>query len=245
MPRKTLIIHNVLYVGSQLFFTHCCFGRTGKEWRQFFPGTQQGLSKLGYVGLGFVHRLLVYLGKYDGQRDAIFTQPLDKLQVDALRVQPAVYEHKYQLQVFSVHQVFFYHFAPFAALGLAGFGIAITRQIYQVPLVIYQKMVDELGFTGLTRGLGQLLPAGEHIDQRGFTHIRAAYKGKLRLIGLGAFLVVSIADHKAGFFDHAAKVGKKSGRGVAEKTSPEVRVKTSRGLNQKVVLENPRLIYVF
>jgi hypothetical protein len=98
----------------------------------------------------------------------------------------------------------------FLELGFTGFGnssISITGQIDQVPGLIDQKVIDQLGFSWPAGRFGKTLTVGQHIDQGRLSHVGPAYKGIFWEFTFGTFFDVLIGHHKFCTGNiHAAKI---------------------------------------
>ena len=80
-----------------------------------------------------------------------------------------------------------------------GAGVAVAREVDEVPLVVDEEVVYELGFAGFDAGFGKVFVAGEHVDEGGFANIATSDKGVFGEIGVGAFAIVAVADDEGCF----------------------------------------------
>ena len=71
-----------------------------------------------------------------------------------------------------------------AALRLRGAGVAVARQVDQIPAVVDAEVVDEPRLAGGRRDLGQPLAAGEHVDERRLAHVAASDEGDVAQVVL-------------------------------------------------------------
>lgn len=166
----------------------------GKE----LPGLPHFCQKVFYIQANRALVFFIGFGKDQAKGDLPFFQVLNKLQVKFLRRMPAIDQYKDSDQVFAFAQVVFDHFLPFLSFCQRDFCKAVTRKVHDVPLAIDEKMVQEFGLTGCIGGFCQFFIAGKHVDEGGFTHITAAYKGVFRFIGFRAAGEVRAADNIGG-----------------------------------------------
>ncbi len=116
-------------------------------------------------------------GENDGKGYAVLAQPFCKLEVDGLRLMAAVDEDKEAGHLLALQYIGLYDalnlFLPF----LSAFGIAVSRKVDDVPVLVDQEMIDE---HGLSRGCGchgKPFPPCQHIDEAGFSNVGTSDEG--------------------------------------------------------------------
>ena len=157
-------------------------GRGEEDGGQLFPGLGEfllvGLHSLtGLVGCQFVG-----LGKDDGKGNAGQAEPLDELQVNLLRLQTDIDQHEDVDQLLALQNVAANHLVQLVHLLLGALGKTVAGKVDEIPLLIYNKVVDEQRLAWRGGGLRQLLVVGEHVDKTGLAHIGTTNEG---LFGLG------------------------------------------------------------
>ena len=108
---------------------------------------------------------LIRFGEYQGERDPVAAKEAKELPVGFLHLQTCIDQEKQADQVFSFQYIIPDHLHHLLPLGTGHSGITVPWQVNQVPFVIDQEMIDQLGFP---RGRGcfcQLVPVGKHIDK--------------------------------------------------------------------------------
>src|SRR5690606_40944408 len=123
--------------------------------RHLLKPSQQCLSELGNVLLRFYGRLFVSFCKYEQKRQSLFTKPATEIQIDFLRLKPAVYQNEDTLEVLPAREVFPDKPLPLGTVLFGGLRIAIPRKVDQIPFIVDDKVVDKLGLTGTLRCLRQ------------------------------------------------------------------------------------------
>ena len=141
---------------------------------------------------------LVGLGEDQTERNLPFSQVLNKFQVKLLGRMPAVDQDKDRNQILPFAQVVLDHLLPFLPFPQRHFCKAIPRKVDNIPLTVDDKMVQKLGLTGRIGSLGQFFITGQHVDERGFTHIATANEGIFGFIGLRAAGIIRAADDIGG-----------------------------------------------
>ena len=91
-----------------------------------------------------------------------------------------VNQHEQHHQIGRQVDVVAYDLLEFLFLVAGHFGVAIARQIDQIPTSVDEKMIDKAGFSGFGRGESEPFTLAQHIDKRGFTHIRPSDEGEFR-----------------------------------------------------------------
>ena len=95
----------------------------------------------------------------------------------ANEVQAYVNQQKHVYQLLALQYIAVNHLLQLLHLFFRALGKTIAGQIYQVPLVINNKVVNEQCFTGCGTGLSQIFLAGKHVYQARLTHVRTTNKG--------------------------------------------------------------------
>ncbi len=114
---------------------------------------------------------LIGFGEDDGERYTVFAQPFHEFEVDGLRFEPAVDEHKeighlltFQDVVFDDGTYLILAFEPATCIAIAG-------QVDKVPTLVDEVVIDQLGFAGGSAGVGQFFALDEHVDQAAGAHL--------------------------------------------------------------------------
>src|SRR5690606_37546467 len=123
------------------------FGGCKKYLRNLLKPLQESFLEFRYVLGRFEVGLLVSFGENQKKGDTTFTKPLAKIEVDLLWFVSTVDQDKQALQVFPYTQVFANKFFPVFTKGSRCFSIPVTWKIHQIPVVVDQKMIDQLGFS--------------------------------------------------------------------------------------------------
>ena len=127
--------------------------------------------------------------------------PVDEVEVDLADVVPAVDQDEQDHQFLRLRDVAFDHPAQAVAAFLGHAGVAVAGQVDQVPAVVDQEMVDELGFPGGGGRLGQLPVVAEEVDERGFPDIRSSDECELGQLPGGFGGDIRAAPRKYGLLD--------------------------------------------
>src|SRR5690606_17166905 len=106
-------------------------------------------------------------------------QPADEFEVEGLRGQPRVDQHKDVGEVGTPLQVIGHGLVELVAFALGDLGVAVAGQVHEAPAVVDGEEVDQAGLAGRAGDLGEAAVAGEEIDQRGFTDVGSTDKGEL------------------------------------------------------------------
>ena len=80
-------------------------------------------------------------------------------------------------------------------------GIAVSRQVHQIRLLVDEKIVDVGGLSRRGAHIGQILSAYQTVDHRGFSHVGAAREGKLGQTVPQEVLGLSGGAHKLRFIE--------------------------------------------
>jgi hypothetical protein len=86
-------------------------------------------------------------------------------------------------------KVVFHQLAPAGLFRGGNLGKTIAGQVYQVALLINDKVIDMDGFTGLFANTGEILPLQQTIDDRGFTDVGFSGERNLRQVVFGEILI--------------------------------------------------------
>ena len=131
----------------------------------------------GGTAFELVARELVRLGEDDAERNAVFAQQPDEPQIDRLRFEPRVDQHEEEVHLLRPEHVVGDEFREFAPFALRDAGVAVARQVDQIPAVVDQEMVDEPCLTRRSRYFGQRTVAGEQVDERRLADVAAPDEG--------------------------------------------------------------------
>jgi len=178
--------------------------------REFLPLFQKGVQEFLYVFCEPAAAQLIGLSKYYAEGDGVHPKPLYELQVYLLRFKTAVYQYKQRCELGALQYVAVDYPLQFFLLLVAPFCITVARQVNQVPVLVYEEMVDKECLARCSRCHGQPLAVSQHIDKAGLAHVGAPYKSVLRAVVLRAFADIGVADyefgtlylHLCGFCDH-------------------------------------------
>ena len=170
----------LLYVVENLFASLTLLGRGTENRRQFVPRLPQYPGETSDVRRCFIGRLFVTFGKDQAERNTVFAEHPDKLQIDSLRFEPGVDQYEKRNHIIAAKHIIGDQTRKGPPLILRHPGISISGQIDQIPRVIDLKVVDQAGFSGSGRNFGKPRTICQQIDQLGLTDIRPADKGKLR-----------------------------------------------------------------
>ena len=113
------------------------------------PRVAERLAEGLDIPLKFCLGEFVGLSKDDVKGDFVFSQPINKIKIDGLWRYIAVYEDKEQIQIGTLEDVVSYHLSEGAAELLGTFGVAVSWQINEKPLVIDEKVINEDGLARL------------------------------------------------------------------------------------------------
>lgn len=138
----------------------------------------------------------VQLSEYDRKWQSILAKEVDEVQIDLHWFVAAVDKQHHASQLLSVKQVAIDKFLQLCLTLLAQFGIAVAWEVNNVPLVIYDEMVDEKGLAWGRRSLGETILLHEHIDQTRLTHVRPSDEGVLGHCPRRTLLPVTITYYK-------------------------------------------------
>ena len=73
--------------------------------------------------------------------------------------------------------------AEFLPALLREFGVTVAGEVDEIPAVVDEEMVDELGLARSGRGHRELALPRQHVDKGRFAHVGAPDEGKLRQQG--------------------------------------------------------------
>lgn len=192
---------------EQLLAPGPLFGRGHHHRRQLLPLLRKGLREAGDAAAGLRSGELVGLGEDDSERDAVFAQHLDEAQVDLLRFEPDVDQHEQEVQLLAAEHVVGDDLGELVAPALRRAGVAVARQVDQIPPTVDQKVVDKPRLAGRSRDFGQPGAPGKHVDQRRFAHVAAPDEGDLFEVVFGNLSDALGRTAKFGFVDlHGAKI---------------------------------------
>jgi hypothetical protein len=194
-----------LFDETQDFATaRVCFGRSEKNGRQFRAPCQERARDAFAAGARGGLGLLVDFGENEGVRHVAFSKPLDKINVDALRFEPRINEHKDAKEIFARLDVASHRLIEIGALFLRDSRIAVAGQINETPLpatLIDSKKIQQLGLARCGGNFCEIAPPDEHIDERRFADIGAPNHGKLRLISRRTVMKLCCTSDKGCCFD--------------------------------------------
>ena len=121
---------------------------------------------------------------------------MNEIQVNLSNIVSGIDKHKEIHQILAVTNILVdkpSEFVPALSVQLC---IAISGEIYQIPIVINQKVIHHLGLTRSGRSHRQPGIITKHIYKAGLTHITAADKGKFRKPAGRSLLSLSAASGK-------------------------------------------------
>lgn len=101
----------------------------------------------------FSRRLLVSLGKNQGEGDFALAQPADKRDIDGLGREPGVDQDEQEPEVWALFKVVAHRFVEIDFFAFGDFGVAVAREVHETPRFVHHEKVEELGFP---RGGGDL-----------------------------------------------------------------------------------------
>ena len=90
-----------------------------------------------------IHSKLVELGKHYAERHPVLAKPLHKFQVDFLRFVARINQNKQIGHLPTLKHIRLNHLAQLLAAFLASLGIAISREIDDIPLLVDYEMGDD------------------------------------------------------------------------------------------------------
>lgn len=134
----------------------------------------------------------IALGSDDLDGDAGFFQPVEGFEVDGESRVPKVEQQTDHDEAGGLLHIFVNEGGPAVFVFLAGLCEAVAGEVYEVPVlslfffVLYAPrldgvVVDGACLAGFAANVGELLPSGEGIDERGFAYVRTADEGDLFL----------------------------------------------------------------
>ena len=173
---------------------------------QELPGGAHFIQEVFYIFADGTLVLFICLGEDDAKRDLPLAQPIDEFEVILLGAVAAVDKDENGHQVFAFAEVILDHFFPFFPAGQGNLGEAITGKVDDIPFVVDVEMIDQLGLTGGTGGLGQFLTVADHIDQGRLADIAAADKSIFRPVRFRTLSIIRAAYHvDGGMNDHIVR----------------------------------------
>lgn len=180
-------------------------GRGEDDPGQFFPALQRLLPEDLQVFFQLAGGELVAFGEDDDKRDPPATEEVHESMVVIQTGMTGVDEQEEAHQVVAPRSIVDDQTPELFALLPPHPGIAVARQVGQVPGVIDEEVVDELCLAGSGGDTCQVLSLRQHVDERRFTHVRAARKSILGTVGRRAQFQRRAASGKGDLADdHAA-----------------------------------------
>ena len=183
------------------------FGGAAERGRQFFPGLPEHFGVVLHLGPERVYAQLVALGINQRERDAFRAEFCDEVVVDLLEVVPCVEQHEKQHHLLAVQDVVADDLLQFLTALLAHAGVAVARQVHEVPGVVDQEVVDELGLAGGGRSVRQAVDPAEAVDQGGFSDIAPSDEGEFRMTDFRLLVSALAASGKGCLLDDHECVG--------------------------------------
>ena len=117
------------------------------------------------------------------QSDAL--RVASELQVKLLGLETRIDEQNEGAELLAFLQVTLEKPGPFLALGVAGPGVAVARQVHKTEVVgAHAVIVDGARFAGGGADLREGAPSRERVDEGGLSHVGAAGEGYLRDISV-------------------------------------------------------------
>ena len=89
------------------------------------------------------------------------------------------------MHLLALEDIVGYNLRELAALGLRHLGVAVAREVDQVPTIVYEEVVYELCLAGCARHLCEVLNAREHVYERRLTDVASADEGDVLEVILG------------------------------------------------------------
>ena len=148
-----------------------------------------------------VHAQFVGLRKHDGKGDAVLAKKTGELQINLLGRDARVDEQEEAYQTLAARDVVLNHLLQLGRGLLAALGIAVAREVHQMPLAVDAEMVDEHRLARRGGGHGQILSARQHIDKATLADIAAADKGIFRKGRGGTLLHATATNYKFSTLD--------------------------------------------
>lgn len=108
---------------------------------------------------------LVGLCEDEDEGDLVFDEPLGELQVDFLWRDAGIDEHKHTAEIGPIDEVVRDKILELLALVARCLGVAIAGKVHQRPFLVDEKEVDEPGPSRGAGNLGEILFAGQGINQ--------------------------------------------------------------------------------
>jgi hypothetical protein len=101
-----------------------------------------------------------------------------------------------QCQLLAVQNIARNDMLKLLGLRFTAFCISIAGQVYQIPLIVYKKMIDEQSLSRSGRCHRQFPLVREHIDKARLTHIGTSNESILGFSILWTLLYVGVADYE-------------------------------------------------
>ena len=117
------------------------------RWKRL-PRVEERIHPCLGIGTRLAHAELVGFGEDDGERDIACPEPVDKLAVELLLLVADVNEHKDIDKLLTLEDIGAYHAVELVTLRLRTLGIAIAREVNEIPLAVDDEVVDEQRLTG-------------------------------------------------------------------------------------------------
>ena len=123
--------------------------------RQRFPSFEQGFSVHFRIPFHPVPGYLISFGKYEDEGNPVAPQKVEEFPVCLLHFQPYVEEQEEAGKAFASQDVLPDQSVHFLPVPFGHPGIPVSRQVHQVPGIVDQEMIDQLGFPGGRRSPGE------------------------------------------------------------------------------------------
>lgn len=104
---------------------------------------------------------LVGFGEDEGKWEFVIDEPLDELEVEFLRGVAGVDEDEGAAEVFALDEVFGDEFVELVAHFFGDFGVAVSGEVDEGPVVVDLKEVDLAGAAGGFGNAGETVFVGE------------------------------------------------------------------------------------
>lgn len=111
-------------------------------------------------GLRFGGGLLVCLGENEREGHGAFSQPVDEIDIDALRGDAGIDEGEDAAEVFPGFQVVAYGFVEIDFFTPGDLGEAVSRKIDEAPILVHDEEVQQLGFPRGRGDFGEAILVG-------------------------------------------------------------------------------------
>ena len=197
-----LTLHDCLDAAENFLPALPCFAACNEVGRQFFPLLGKRVEVEFDVCGKFSSRHFVGFCEDNAKRDAVLTQPLDELQIDALWLVARIDKQKEVHHLRASQDVAANHLLKLFPLPHASACITIAGKVHKIPIPVDKKMVDENRLAGCGRGFCQMGFTRQHIDEARFAYVASPYEGKFGQLSLRTLVHSGTANGVFGGFDN-------------------------------------------